>query len=89
MPAAEPVVRFSRAESLEGNTSFLDAQVTHHRTALQYSRQGRRYRPLAAVCGQREQEIATAATRRYARAGRGPLSFDDALAALRATYPVE
>ena len=82
MPATATPIRYSRFERLAGQISRLRAETAHSKLATRYSREGRVYCPIAAVCGQQEMEIALEATKRASAAGR-QVSFDEALAELR------
>lgn len=77
-------IEYTREESQTGHLSFLEAQLDQHRAALDSHKQDQKHRPLADACGDREFEIASKATSRHPG-----LSFDEALRALRATYPAK
>lgn len=80
--AAASPAWYTAFERLEARKSHLLAQIADSKTATRYSRQGRQYRPLSGVCGEREMQIALEGVKRAATAGRH-VTFDDALAELR------
>ena len=72
-------IQYSRLQRMEGQASFLRAEIAECKEITQYAREGKRWRRMAGTCGEREMQLALDAMKRHPGT-----SFDDCLVALRA-----